>query len=94
MTSCTMSCFSATGSISTPRDMPQPALGQLYETVLKVLVLPGAFAFTAPITAVLNGFLQCGQLLMGPPSLVGSGVEIASYREGGSSFAPEKGEVA
>ena len=33
-------------------------------------------------------------LVMDSPSLVGSGVEIASYREGGSSFAPEKGEAA
>ena len=58
------------------------------------LTLPVDCALSIRATRMSAAISLAVLLVMDSPSLVGSGVEIASYREGGSSFAPEKGEVA
>lgn len=58
------------------------------------LTLPDDGVFSISATKMSAAISPVVLLVMDSPSLVGSGVEIASYREGGSSFAPEKGEVA
>jgi len=72
-----------TGSIQTDSDASHA--GQSKETASQVFtkllaLMPVSFTFW-------KAALQCGHKLMDSPSLVGCGVEIASYREGASAHS-------
>jgi len=76
-----MSSLIAVTSIPTDSDLSQ--LGQSYESAFQDF--EGCTALMTLRLTCLNSALQCGHKLMDPPSSVGSGVEIASYRERGSA---------
>lgn len=78
-----MSSLIAVTSIPTESDLSQ--CGQSYESAFHIFVAWAAL-ITRRLTC-LNSALQCGHKLMESPSLVGCGVEIASYREGDSPFS-------
>lgn len=78
-----MSCLIAVTSIPTDSGLSQ--LGQSYERAFQDFA--GCTALMTLRLTWVNSVLQCGHKLIDPPSLVGSGVEIASYREGVSPIA-------